>query len=115
MDYNCNPSLEYLFEVLKDKNIPFYEKRRLTITLSSSLNLKTPEERAKFILCVVFVLVFLSGLNISGYHALLASLADAIRNGKISKKLGRLIIRKLLRKGLLVDPDLMDAVEIETT
>lgn len=37
------------------------------------------------------------------------NLANPIKSGKISKRLARLIVRRLLRAKMTVDPDLLEA------
>jgi hypothetical protein len=45
--------------------------------------------------------------DISSYFILIQNLIKAIKNGKISKRLARLIIRRLLRLKIAVDPELI--------
>jgi hypothetical protein len=46
----------------------------------------------------------------SSYYIILKNLIKAIKQGKISKVVGRAIIRKLKKKGLPVDPELLEVV-----
>lgn len=108
----CDQNLEYWFVVLKDPTIPFEEKERLTrLTFKKYLNLKTSDGRVNFVLCIVFILYILFSIeNIASYHIILKNLIEAIKKGKIPKIVGRGILRKLKRKGLPIDPDLIEVV-----
>jgi hypothetical protein len=107
----CDQNIEYLFVILKDPAIPYKEKTKLARSiLTKHLNLKTADGRVSFVLCMVFVLYILSTHNISSYHILLKNLIEAIKKGKISKIVGRAIIRKLRKKGLPIDPELLEVV-----
>jgi hypothetical protein len=109
--YQCEGinELGYLFYVLKDSAIPFEEKERITILiLTKFLNLSTEEGRRNSLLCLLAILCALAIYSPSSYHLLLKILLQAIREGKISKKLIRWIIRRLKRNGLLLNPELLD-------
>ena len=110
LDY-CDQNLEYLFEVLKDRTVPFKEKKELTSSiLTKYLNLKTANERVNFVLCIVFILYIFSIQDMSSYYIILKNLIKAIKQGKISKVVARAIIRQLKKKGLPVDPELLQVV-----
>ena len=64
-----------------------------------------------FITCIVFIIYTFSILNSSGFYILLKNLLKAIKEGKISKAIGRIIVRRLRRNGVILDPELLDAVE----
>ena len=68
-------------------------------------------ERIAFITCIVFIIYTFSILNLSGFYILLKNLLKAIKEGKISKAIGRIIVRRLQRNGVILDPELLDAVE----
>lgn len=109
--YPCEEvnELGYLFYVLKNSEISFEEKERIThIILTKFLNLSTEEGRRNFLLCLLAILCTLAIYNHAGYHILLKMLLEAIREGKIPKQLVRWIIRNLKRKGLLLNPELLD-------
>ena len=65
----------------------------------------------QLILCLIPILLALSVQNPSSYFLLMKSLIQAIKEGRISKKIARLIVRKLLKKGTRVDPELLDLVK----
>lgn len=103
--------MKYLFKVLEDKGIPFEEKEKITRSIFSKyLNLKTMNGRVTFVLCIVLILYILSIQNQSGFIILLKNLIRAIREGKISKAIGRAIVRRLQKKGVDIDPELLDIV-----
>ena len=108
----CDQNLEYLFKILKDKTIPFEEKEKVAHSvLTKYLNLKTHSGRRNFVICIVLILYILSIKNSSGFYIMMRSLIKAIREGKISKAMGRLIARRLRKKGILIDPELADIVD----
>jgi len=90
----------------------YYEEREKVTTwiLNNYLNLKTWSERLHLVLCIVSILYILSVQNTSSFYSLISKLIKAIKEGKISKLVGRAIIRKLRKKGILIDPELIEAV-----
>lgn len=108
----CDQNLEYLFRILKDTHVPFEEKEKLTRSiLTKYLNLKTAEGRLNFVLCIVFILSLFFIQDISSYHILLKNLIEAIKEGRIPKGIGRAIIRQLKKRGLLVNPELLEVAD----
>ena len=108
----CDQNLEYLFAVLKDKTLPFEEKEKLTRSIVTKyLNLKTADGRLNFVFCIVFILSIFSIQNMSSYHILLKNLIKSIKEGRIPKIVGRAIIRKLKKRGLPVNPELLEIVD----
>jgi hypothetical protein len=107
----CDQNLGFLFKVLKDTTLPFEEKEKLTRSIVTKyLNLKTADGRLNFVLCIVFILSIFSIQNMSSYHIILKNLIKAIKEGKIPKIVGRAIIRKLKKRGLSVNPELLEVV-----
>ena len=93
----CDQTLEYLFKILEDETIPVEEKEKVARSmLTKYLDLKTVNGR------IVFVLYILLIQNPSGFYILLKNLIEAIKEGKISKAIGRSIIRRLKKKVLLL-------------
>lgn len=108
----CDQNIQYLFNILEDETIPFEEKEKLARSiLSKYLNLKTMNGRIAFVLCIVFVLYTLSIQNSAGFYILLKNLIKAIKEGKVSKAIGRSIVRRLQKKGIPIDPKLLDVVD----
>ena len=106
----CDQNFKYLFKVLSDQNIPFTEKKELTYSiLMNHLDLKTLNGRIRFILCIITILYVFSMNDVSNYFIMMQNLIRAVKEGRISKQLARLIIRKLKKKGLPVDPQLIVA------
>jgi len=104
-------NLKYLFKVLEDETIPFEEKEKAAHSiLTKYLNLKTQSGRRNFVICIVFILYILATNDHSSFYIMMRSLIKAIREGKISKAMARLIVRKLKKKGILIDPELADIV-----
>lgn len=107
----CDPNLEYLFKVLEDSALPFEEKEKLARKiLTKYLDLRTLNGRITFILCIVFVLYVLSIQNPSSFYIMMKNLIKAIREGRISKAVGRIIVRRLKKKGIVIDPELIEVV-----
>jgi hypothetical protein len=107
----CDPNLKYLFKILEDPALPFEEKEKLARKiLTKYLDLRTPSGRVNFTLCIVFVLHILSIQNPSSFYIMMKNLIKAIQEGRISKAIGRVIVRRLLKKGIIVDPELIDVV-----
>ena len=108
---HCDQNLEYLFKVLEDKTMPFEEKEKVARSiLTKYLNLKTINGRVTFVFCIVFILYILSIQNPSGFYILLKSLKKAVEEGRVSKAIGRAIIRRLKKKGIAIDPELLEVV-----
>ena len=74
------------------------------------LNLKTQSGRRNFVLCIVFIIYTLSIQNPSSFYIMMQSLIKAIREGKISRVIGRLIVRRLRKRGILIDSELAEIV-----
>lgn len=107
----CDQNLEYLFKILEDEKIPFKEKEKIARSiLTKYLDLKTNHGRVTFIICIVFVFYTLSIHNPSSFYILLKNLAKAIKEGKISKEIGRCIVIRLQKRNILIDPELLEVV-----
>lgn len=107
----CDPNLKYLFKIVRDETIPFEEKKKVAHSiLTQYLNLKTQSGRRNFVLCIVSIISILATTHNSSFYIMMQSLIKAIREGKISKAMARLIVRRLENKGILIDPELADIV-----
>lgn len=107
----CDQTLKYLFHILEDETVPFNERRELAYsTLTKYLNLKTSFGRRNFVLCIVFIIYILFNSNQSSFYIMMKSLIEAIRKGKITKSMARLIARKLRKKGIPIDPELAEMI-----
>lgn len=105
----CNRTFEYLFNVLTDKEIPFeYEKELSFKILMNHIDLETTTGRLRFVFCIISILHIFAINDISSYFIVIQNLIRAIKNGKISKRLARLIIRRLLKLNIAVDPELIE-------
>lgn len=106
----CDQNLRYLFQVLEDDKIPFIEKQKAAnLALSKYLKLNTVAGRRNFVICIVCVLSLLAVSNMSAYHIMMQNLIKALQSGKISKAMARVIIRRLRKKGIIIDPGLISA------
>ena len=106
---NCDNGLKYLFSILMDKDVPYTDKKELvTYVFRTHLDMSDP---IKVILCLLPIFIALSIQNPSSYFLLLKGLIQAIKEGKISKRVARLIVRKLLKRGTAVDPELLDLIQ----
>ena len=107
----CDQTLKYLFDVLEDETIPFEERKEIAHSvLIKYLNLKTPFGRRNFVLCIVFIIYILFTNHHSSFYLMMRSLIKAIREGKITKPMARFIVRKLIKKGVPIDPELAELV-----
>jgi hypothetical protein len=105
----CGRTFEYMFQVLTNKEIPFERKKEMSFKiLMDHVDLKTTAGRIRFVLCIISIMHIFSLNDISSYFILMENLIKAIKSGKISKRLARLIIRRLLRLNLVVHPELID-------
>ena len=96
----CDQNIKYLVEILDDETIPFKERKRLAeAVLSKHLNLKTVNGGCNFVLCIVFIFSMLATSYNSNFYILMKSLIKAIQEGKITRAIGRLIVRKLKKIG----------------
>lgn len=110
LDY-CNQNLKYLFKILEDDNIPFEEKERVARSiLTKYLNLQTMTGRVNFVICIGFIFYILFNTNTAGFYLLLQNLIKAIKEGKISKAVGRAIVRRLQKRGVVLDPELLEVL-----
>lgn len=107
----CDQNLKYLFDILEDETIPFAERKKIAHSvLTKYLNLKTPSGRLNFVLCMVFIISILFTKHRSSFYAMMRSLIKAIREGKITKPMARVMIRKLRKAGVTIDPELAELV-----
>jgi hypothetical protein len=107
----CDENIRYLFSILRDEKVPFKEKQKLTrSTLTRYLNLQTADGRVSFVLCIVVTLYIFSITNMSSYYIIIKNLIKAVKEGRVPKVVARAIIRKLKRRGLLIDPELIEVV-----
>ena len=107
----CDQNLKYLFDILEDETIPLEERKEIAHSvLTKYLNLKTPFGRRNFVLCIVFIIYILFTNRHSSFYLMMRSLIKAIREGKITKPMARLIVRKLRKKGVPIDPELVEIV-----
>jgi hypothetical protein len=107
----CSYEFKYLVSILLDKEIPYYDRqKKALIILKQQLNSGTTESLVRFLACVVSILVLFTVLgDKTSIFLMMQSLLEAVRKGKISKRVARILIRKLLRKGVPVDPELIEA------
>jgi hypothetical protein len=110
IDY-CAEGLEFLFTVMEKNHLPYEENEKVVCSALDSMKLDTMNDRVRFVLCIVTILfIFFSTQNMTSYYILLKNLIKAIKEGRIPKVVGRAIIRKLRKRGMAVDPELLDAV-----
>ena len=105
---NCDNAFRYMFSLLMDKELPYNEKKEL-VRAVFRLQLDNIKP-LHLILCLIPILLILSTQNLAGYYLVLQNLIQAIKEGRISKAIARRIVRKLLKKGKFVDPELLDLV-----
>ena len=107
----CNYDFKYLVSTLSNKEILYYDRqKKALIILKQQLNSGTTESLVRFLACVVSILVVFTVLgDKTSIFLMMQNLLEALREGKITKRLARILIRKLLRKGVPVDLELIEA------
>ena len=104
-------NLKYLFDILEDETIPFEERKEIAQSvLTKYLNPKTPFGRRNVVLCITFIIYILFTKRHSSFYLMMKSLIKAIREGRILKQMARLIVRRLRKKGVPIDPELAEIV-----
>lgn len=110
----CDQDLECLFIVLKDTTLPFGQKEDLTWSiLMEYLNLKKPDKVFKFMLCMSFILYIFSHQDTASLDIILKNLIKAVKEGKISKSIVRIIIRRIMKNNVPVDPELLKLINFK--
>ena len=108
----CNENLSYLFNILQDETIPFEERKQISHSiLTQYLNLKTSFGRRNFVLCIIFIIYILFSNYRSSFYIMMKNLIKAIKEDKITKPMARFIIRKLRKRGVPIDPELVELVK----
>lgn len=91
--------------------MPFKEKEKITRSiLTKYLSPETADGHVNFVFCIVFILYVFSNQNMSRYSLILKNLIEAIKEGRVSKIVGRAIVRKLKKRGLPIDPELLEVI-----
>ena len=107
----CDQNLKYLFDILEDETVPFEERKKIAYSiLTKYLNIKTPFGRRNFALCIAFIIYILFTNPRSSFYIIMKSLIKAIREGNITKPMARFIVRKLRKKGVPIDLELVELV-----
>lgn len=110
----CNYDFKYLVSTLSNKEIPYRDRqKKALIILKKQLNFETKESLIRFITCAVSVITLLTILgDTTSIFLMMQNLLEVLREGKISKRVARILIRRFRRKGVKVDPELMEAAKI---
>ena len=107
----CDKPLEYLFSILDDESIPFEERRKAAHSiLTKRLSINTQSGRRNLALCLTFIIYILFKNKTSSFYIIMKGLIEAVREGKITKQVARIIVRRLKRKGVPIDPELIELV-----
>ena len=108
----CSYDFKYFVSILLNKEIPYSDRnKKAFIILKQQLNSGTMESLVRFLACVVSILVLFTVLgDTTSAFIMMQNLLEALREGKISKRVARILIRKLIRKGVPIDPELLEAV-----
>lgn len=104
--------MPYLFDILETNDIPFEEKERAADEiLTKFIDMGSHDSRVSFAICIVTILIlFALTKNPTAFYILVKKLVKAIREGRISKAVGRYIFRRLKKEGFPVDSELIDLV-----
>lgn len=92
------------------KQYHFQKKKVARLIFRKYLDFKTYNGGFNFVFCICIVLYILANHNSAGFYILLKNLLKAVKEGKISKAMCRLIVRRLRKKGIAVDPKLLEAI-----
>lgn len=108
----CESSWKFILEVLLNKDLPYsVREEKVKILVRQSCSFQTKADLVRFMACMVGIILLLGSLKEeSGIFILMQSLLDAVKQGKISKRIARRIIRRLMRKNVLVDIELLEGV-----
>ena len=108
----CDNAFDYLIRVLMSDDIPFATKKSETFkVLVSSFDLQTTAGRLRFLFCMLALIQTLyGGVNLGNFVILMENLLEAVKKGKISRRLARILVRRLLRKNIQVDPELLEEI-----
>jgi hypothetical protein len=108
---NCDYDWHYLIGVLSNKQIPYYDRQKKDLVLVDHyLPFRTKADLVRYVVCIVAVFVLFSALgDYTTVFIMMQNLLKALKEGKISKRVARIIIRRLLRKGVSVDAELISA------
>lgn len=108
---NCS-NWNYVINILSDKDIPYHDRRKKAFTiLRHQLTIESKADVIRYITCLVSAFTLFTLLrDTSSVFLLMENLIKSVKEGKISKRLARLILRKLLRQGVEVDPEFTQLV-----
>ena len=108
----CEESLMYVFNILKDDAIPFEEKDNLVSSIFTKyIDFITPAGIRNFVLCIIAMISIFAFVNQSAVHILFKYLIKAVKEGRISKAVARYIVKKLRNKGVPINPELMEVID----
>lgn len=113
LDFLCQIRLLYEHLLMSSQTVSDEEKVSAADRVFSFYQGFTQDQEKEKITCLVCIIAMLASLAVSnpgGYAILLKKLLEAIRNGKISKAIARLIVRRLRRKGVPVSGEILDAI-----
>lgn len=108
----CESSWNFILEILLNKDLPYsVREEKVKILVRQHLSFQTKADLVRFMACIVGIILLLVTLkDNTSIFILMQSLLDAVKQGKIPKRIGRRIIRRLMRKNVLVDTELLEAV-----
>ena len=107
----CSGDFKYLVSVLSDKEIPYYDRqKKALIILKQQLNDGTTKGLVRFLTCLVAIFVLFTILgDKTSVFLMMQSLLQALRDGKLPKRIARILIRRLIKNNVPVDPELIEA------
>jgi hypothetical protein len=112
IENQCGNTFHYLFQLLLNDKVPYEIKMKEAIKIIRTLDWRSASATLT-IGCIVIMLAVLFALQSPGFYILIKAIIKAIREGKISRQVARLLIRKLMRnyKEIPIDPDLLIILE----
>lgn len=98
---------QFLVQILTTEDLEKGERIRLFRKALEQLDFKD----VVIITCFISLLLFLYDSHIGIFYKTIDELIRLLKSGKLSKKVARLIIRKLFRLGIYVDPRLVELAQ----
>lgn len=108
----CEPGWTFILEVLLNKDLPYsVREEKVKSFFRHQLSFQTKGDLVRFVACIVAIIVLFVGLgDTSSSFIVMQNLLEALKRGKISREVAKIIVRRLKRKGILIDPELLEAV-----
>jgi hypothetical protein len=112
LDRGCGNTFHYLFRLILNEDMSEELKVEYVNDVIKHLDWSASYS-AITISCIGLILAILFFVQSSGFFIILKAIIKAIKEGKISKAMGRLLVRRMLKERIYVDPELMILLDEE--